>query len=1024
MRIMQQRELSREFKPDHCAGLSGGLPETAQDWHPWTDVQYHFTPPLRGAVTSRRERQRGQATETERQLLVGRRDCLRVLDKTLDRAAKGGFHLVELVGEPGVGKSRLLAETVAAARARGMLALLGRASEFERDAPLAAFADAVDDHLETLGDRQLSRLTDADRKLLGAVFAGIATESPADGAGIGSLRYRLFRTVRGLLELLAESDGLVLVLDDVHWADESSVELLDHLLRHPPRGRVVLAVAYRPSQVSAQVTTALGMAGPGRRVRIDVEPLSEEETAEFLGPEVNRTRRRWLYEASGGNPFYLEALSRMDGSQVPIPREAAGPVIDSLTEVPDPVRAALLLELTSLTSIGQLVARAAAVVGDEFEPAAVAAAGAIGEDEALSALDELVARDVVRPDTGRFRFRHPLVRHAAYAAAKPGWRMTTHARAAKFLRGRGAQPQMLAHHVVGSAQFGDRESVAELAAAAQAVASRAPATAAHWLRNALRLLPETAETIATQVNLLLRLSTAHLACGQLREGRETARKVLTLLPPDDLARRAPAARLCATTERMLGSREAAKAVLLTELRRLPDPVVVDAAPLYLRLAVEHVGTGDSKECARMLDEMTKMELDPPTAFAASALRVMPAYIAGDMSAALAALDEVDRLMPMLSVAEITPWMDTTAWLCWGELMVGRHRSALARLDQVTEIARSTGQQFVLSYLLAAKAFALGRAGGLAEAMQLSEEAADLARLVNSGEALTMALTSHALVLAWAGEYPAALKAASESAQASQPSKVYWSVLAGCARSLVLIYSRDLAAGRPDVEAACAEFESDGVRDETLLLICLEAIAHAEAMTGGSDTGLTLVDRADAIRHPEHELNAAIAGLIRAHAVGASDPAASAELALRAADTLAHLDFRLEEGRARLRAGLSLAANGKRAEGLAQLAIAAELFTMAGARGLHAQVTEAQRRLGQRVPVPRGGRRPELPFGLSTREMEVALLVVEGRTNAQIAERLSLSLRTVETHLTRVFAKTEVPARGGLGWVLAQYLDPP
>jgi DNA-binding CsgD family transcriptional regulator/tetratricopeptide (TPR) repeat protein len=971
-------------------------------------------------VTNRRERTRGTAEDPGRAPLVGRVDALRSLDKTLDRAVKGAFQLVELVGEPGVGKSRLLAEAVAAARGKGMLTLVGRASEFERDAPLAAIADALDDHLETLPDRQLARLSDGERRLLGSVFAGIATDAPAEAAD----RYRLYRAVRGLLELLAESGGMMLVLDDVHWADESSVELLDHLLRHPPRGRLVVAVAYRPGQASPLLVAALGLAQPTRRVRLDVAPLTEQETEELLGPDVNHTRRRWLFEASGGNPFYLEALSRMNGGRVPAPREAQSEAFPSMTaEVPDTVRAALLMELTSLSRIGQLVAKAAAVVGDEFEPAAVAAAGEIAESDALTALDELVARDVVRPDAARFRFRHPLVRHAAYASAMAGWRMGAHGRAAHFLRGKGAQPQMLAHHVVNSAPFGDLKSVNELASAAQAVVSRAPATAAHWLGNALRLLPDNEATRPTRCNLLLALGNAQLTSGQLGAGRDSAREALQLLPAEDLTRRAIAARLCATTERMLGSREAAKAVLLAELRKLPDPLMVEAAPLYLRLAVEYVGTGEAAECARMLEELTKLDhLDPPTAFAATALGVMPAYIAGDIPGALDRLDEVDRLMSQLTAAEITPWMDICAWLCWAELMVGRHSSALARLDRVTELARSTGQQFVLAYLLSAKIFALGRMGRLAEAATVAEEACDIARLVGSGDAQTIALTSQALVLAWAGEYPAALKAASEGAQANQPSKVYWSVLAGCMRSLVLIYSRDLAAGRPAVEAACDEFELEGVRDETLMLICLEAIAHAEAIAGNPSAGLPLADRADAIRHPDHEVNVAIADLIRAHAVSGSDPSTSARLALRAADTLTGPDYRLEEGRARLRAGQSLAAAGDRAGGLKQLAIAAELFATAGARGLHAQATEAQRRLGQRVPVPRGGRRPELPFGLSTREFEVARLVVEGRTNAQIAERLSLSLRTVETHLTRVFGKTGVPARGGLGRVLGPHLE--
>jgi hypothetical protein len=143
-------------------------------------------------VTGRRERTRGTAEDPARAQLVGRADALRLVDKTLDRAGKGTFQLLELVGEPGVGKSRLLAEAVSAARSRAMLPLLGRASEFERDAPLAAIADALDDHLETLPERQLARLSANDRRLLGSVFAGIAADAPAEAPD----RYRLFRAVR------------------------------------------------------------------------------------------------------------------------------------------------------------------------------------------------------------------------------------------------------------------------------------------------------------------------------------------------------------------------------------------------------------------------------------------------------------------------------------------------------------------------------------------------------------------------------------------------------------------------------------------------------------------------------------------------------------------------------------------------------------------------------------------------------------------------------------------------------------
>src|SRR5262249_53428269 len=158
----------------------------------------------------------------------------------------------------------------------------------------------------------------------------------------GLARYRLYRTVRQLLdELSAPAQGLVLVLDDVHWADDNSIELLDHLVRHPPRGRVLIAVAFRPAQASPRLAGLVEAAtrGPGAHTRqVTVAPLTHDEVREFLGPSVPGARLRKLFEASGGNPFYLEALARMGERKGPV---AGGD--DHGEELPTAVRAAIQL---------------------------------------------------------------------------------------------------------------------------------------------------------------------------------------------------------------------------------------------------------------------------------------------------------------------------------------------------------------------------------------------------------------------------------------------------------------------------------------------------------------------------------------------------------------------------------------------------------------------------------------------------------------------------------------------------------
>ncbi|NVI91819.1 AAA family ATPase, partial [Actinomadura sp. BRA 177] len=350
--------------------------------------------------------------------LVGRRDALREIDRVLDAAA-GGYGFLAMVGEPGAGKTRLLNELADGAIARKLPFVAGRAAEFEQEMPFGAVVDALDDRLEehTLG------LPPGALRLLGQVFPALADltgEPPFASPESQVARYQLHRTVRHLLEELAEPSGLVLILDDLHWADDATIELLDHLVRHPPRARVLVAVAYRPAQASPRLAALVDAAGP-QGVRVGVESLSQSEVREFLGPDVSRSRCESLFKASGGNPFYLEALAKMADGAAPV----AGNGLDrhwekgvaNLTEVPPAVRAALQVELSALPPQALAMARGAAVAADVFEPALAAVAAEMEQNAALTALDVLTGHDVVRPAPGgRFRFRHPLVRHVAYAS--------------------------------------------------------------------------------------------------------------------------------------------------------------------------------------------------------------------------------------------------------------------------------------------------------------------------------------------------------------------------------------------------------------------------------------------------------------------------------------------------------------------------------------------------------------------------------------------------------------------------------
>ncbi|RJL24179.1 LuxR family transcriptional regulator [Bailinhaonella thermotolerans] len=939
--------------------------------------------------------------------LVGRHDVLRAHDHALDAITgpedpEDAFQFLSLVGDPGVGKTRLLQELERRARARGLTVLRGQASEFEQEMPFGVVVDALDDHLERHPPAE------PQRRLLASVFPSLMPDSPEDSERdvTGLARYRVYRAVRQLLGDLAAGTGLVLILDDLHWADVTSVELLEHLLRHPPRGPVLLVIAYRPAQASPRLAA---VAGSSRQLA--VLPLTCEEVEELLGPEMGRTRVRALYQASGGNPFYLEALTRMGGEHVNSDTGEG--------ELPQSVRAALQVELSGLSAEARPVAWAAAVTADEFEPAAVAVAAELPEEAVLAALNEMVARDVVRPAAaGRFRFRHPLVRNAAYASAAPGWRLAAHARLAEHLRRLGVPATSRAHHVERSGRFGDRDAVATLVDAARAVAPQAPATAAHWLRSALSLLPEGPEDLPLRLELLLELAQAQSVSGSLAEGRDSARELMRLLPPDDHARRARAARLCALMERQLDRPHEARQLLLEELRRMPDPQAAAAIPLRMRLVAESLMRVDFRAAQAVLDFMPDEgeDWEPSLVVAVAALRPMPAYVGGRIEDAIRYIKKADELIAAAPDEHLAEWLDAIAWMCWAGTKMGHYETALRSFKRAAAVARATGQSYILTNLLAGQARTLVMMGRLPEALASAEESVEGARLLDSGQQLVFALTQQCLALSWMGESEAALRVGFEAVDTGVGGGEVWGAMARQALGVALVNAGRLDEAAEALLVACDRLENPRLPVATLLACC-ELLAEIEAARGRPEEAALWADRAEHLADPGLPIEPALVRLARAHSLRASDPANAAKLAAEAADRLRDGRRLIDAGRALLVAGASHGHAGERGPARERLREAGDIFSACEARALHQFALKEQRRFGVRVTgAPAAG-----PYGLSPREYEVALLVAEGCTNQQIADRLFLSVRTVETHLSRVFAKLGVSSRVGVATTLNQGL---
>ena len=306
--------------------------------------------------------------------IVGRAAELESLETVLAELPRDGSAVLEIVGEPGIGKTTLLEELGARADARGWLVLAGSASELEGDLPFGVFVDALDEYVSGLEPRRLDGMDEDVRAELPFVLPSLPATRPPSG-GLQIERYRTHRAVRSLLEALAQRKPLVLLLDDLHWADPGSIELLGALLRRPPAAPVLIAAAVRPRQLPERLAAALTRAPA--MTRIDVGGLGMDEARELVGA----TEAETFYEQCGGNPFYLRELARFP-------------------DAPS-VGAALGEELSLLDARARRVVEGAAVSGDPFEPELAAAAADVPEPEVVDRLDELCAATSSAPPTCR-----------------------------------------------------------------------------------------------------------------------------------------------------------------------------------------------------------------------------------------------------------------------------------------------------------------------------------------------------------------------------------------------------------------------------------------------------------------------------------------------------------------------------------------------------------------------------------------------------------------------------------------------
>jgi DNA-binding NarL/FixJ family response regulator len=942
--------------------------------------------------------------------LVGRTRELAALERLLAdrRAAAAG--VVALTGEPGIGKTRLLGELCARADARGLLVLEGRASELERDVPFALVIDALDDYLAALAPARLERLGRSRLAELAVVFPALAEFREARLAMPGGERYRLHAAVRVLLEALSDPRPVLLALDDVHWADVASLELVAHLLRRRPRRMLALALAYRAHQAPEALSAAL--AGAAREVPcelFELAPLSAEEAGELVGDAVDAAVRAALVRASGGNPFYLEELVRARGSETSAPTGGRGS-----GEAPAAVRAALAAELACLPATPRALLDAASVAGDPFDVDLAAAIASLSAAAALAALDQLLEQLMIRATDAprRFRFRHPVVRRAVYESTPHGWRLAAHARAAAALEARGAPPLARAHHLERAARPGDEPARITLAAAADEAAGRAPATAARWYLAALRLLPPTADDEHRRA-LLVALADALRAAGRLEESLRALERALALGPDP-----APAVALmahAADLERLLGRHDAARVRLHSALGRLAGDDTPEAAALLYELACDRAYGADFPSItawATRAHAAAVRREDPALLAGAAALLGLADYRAGELAAAeqrrAAAAGRLDRLDEQAVACRLDALFHTG----WLELFLERFDDTIRHGQRGVALARRTGHVHLLDSFRVGATIALLARGRLHDAHELADAAAESARLAANPQGLSWALHARCRAAVLLGDTRAGVRDGDDAlAHADTHDPSLLTRQAACRVAAAFLDAgqpercRQImlgAGGGPDLP-----YSEHGYRPHWY-----EALTRAALALERPDQARTWADRAQAAA-ADLPLPVARAAAHRAHAavlLATGHPQAAAREALAAARDADQRGAVIDAARARILAGSALAAADDRPAGIRELDHAHTVLDAADARRLRDHAARQLRQLGRRVP--RQGRRGSANT-LTDREREIADLIAHGHTNRQIAAQLYLSEKTIETHLTKLYAKLGVTTRAAM-----------
>jgi DNA-binding CsgD family transcriptional regulator/tetratricopeptide (TPR) repeat protein len=970
----------------------------------------------------------------------------------LARAVSGEPLMAMIGGEAGVGKTRLV-EQLAAASGQGVRMLRGGCVPLgEKGLPFAPVVEALRGLADELDPAELEVVAGPARADLARLVPDLARLAPdlawgGEAAGVAGVtgvagvagvgQGRLFELLLGVVERLSAKAPLLWVMEDLHWADRSTRDLVAFLATYLRSGPVLLVGSFRSDELDRRhpLRGLLGELARNRRVqRLDLARFTRAELAEQLASLLGEAPPARLvddiYARSEGNPFFAEELLLAgDG----------GPRV-----LPPSLQDVLLTRVVGLDHRTQQVLRVAAAAGPGATQPLLAAVTGIDDQQLLEGLREAVDQQLLLPEPGGdgYVFRHALLAEAVYSELLPGERVRLHTALAGALEAgleAGDPPAIraarLAYHW-SAAGDQPRALTASLAAAAAAEQVYAFAEAQLQLEQVLGLWDRVADAEARagidRPMLLARCAEAAYGASDLARAAELVRQAIALVDE---------------------ARQPQRAGLLQEqlarcLRWLGDPAALDAHQQAVRLAPPE----PSAERARVLGSLAQHLLGLDRFAEAREMAEEAVAVARQVGAraeeaaahatlgdALVHFGEVDAGLAELAAArrlatqtgDVIIMLRTLVNHSDGLLAAGRlEQAATVALDGIQEarrlgLARSYGP--ILAYNATEALLALGRWD---QAEQVSRQALETAPSDPGSAGLPLARATLELGRGDLDRAEARLQAVRRLLAASTP----WAEHAGplfCGLAEVALWRGDpeqakqlVAEAIPLVQANpryAAPLYALGLRVEADRAELARARHLGQPAPDDDDaTATALLDRLD--RAAAGPAAAGIPALAAWQATALAeqtrqqdtpDPAAWAAAAaawerLGQPYRAAYAGFRQAEA--------LMAATGDRDTAAVVLGRAAAITGRLGARPLDTEVKALAQRARLHLAPPAGATAPAGPptsaaqLGLTPREVEVLALVAAGRSNRQIAQALFISPKTVSVHVSNILAKLGVAGR--------------